>query len=113
MSQAFLGELLEALDAMPDKRLIAEELQVDGEVCTLGVVGVKRSIDMTKLDPYDHETLGGTFGIAHQLAQEIMFMNDEGGYNETPEKRWHRMRAWVVEQLSKPSDSEPIVGTAK
>jgi hypothetical protein len=105
--QSFLREMLEALDAMPVKRLISEELQDDGgQVCSLGAVGVKRSIDLSSLDPYDYDALGTTFGIAHQLAQEIMFLNDDR--YETPENRWHRMRRWVVEQLSKPRDSEPI-----
>lgn len=49
--QAFLREMLEALEAMPDKRLIEEELEQNGEVCALGSVGLKRGIDMKALDP--------------------------------------------------------------
>ena len=37
--QAFLREMLSALDAMPEKRLISEELERDGEVCAMGAVG--------------------------------------------------------------------------
>jgi hypothetical protein len=109
--QAFLRDLLEALDAMPEKRLITEELQQGGEVCALGAVGAKRGIDMTQLDPYDHEKLGVTFNIAFQLAQEIMYENDEVAYYETPEFRWKRMRAWVVKQLNQgPNHEQPRAG---
>jgi hypothetical protein len=37
--QAFLREMLAALDALPDKRLIRNELEVNGEYCALGAVG--------------------------------------------------------------------------
>ena len=38
-----------------------------------------------------------TFGIAPALAREIVWENDEAGwYDETPESRWKRMRAWVA-----------------
>ena len=55
--QAFLREMLEALEAMPDKRLIEEELEQNGEVCALGSVGLKRGIDMKALDPDDNDAL--------------------------------------------------------
>lgn len=98
--QQFLRELLEALDAMPEKRLIREELRDEtGCVCTLGAIGAKRGIDINSLDPYDHEQMSATFNIAHQLAAEIMYENDECFYGETPEGRWQRMRKWVVDHL--------------
>ena len=106
--QAFLIELREALDAMPDKRLIAEELEADGEFCTLGVLGAKRGLDMSGLDPDCRETVAAAFDIAPALAAEIVYENDEhpGAYQrqpdgsmawsrETPEHRWLRMRNWV------------------
>ena len=98
--QAFLRELIDALDAMPEKRLIAGELQEGGNVCAIGSVGARRGLDMSGLDPHDPETLSGAFGIAHQLVREIEFMNDEAVcWNETDEQRWSRMRAWAVENL--------------
>ena len=100
--QAFLKEMLAALDAIPSKRLIADELEAHGEVCALGAVGSKRGIDMTKVDSYDRDTIAGTFNIPLALAAEIMFENDEaGGYwnNETPERRWDRVRRWVASQI--------------
>src|ERR1019366_9114062 len=99
--QAFLKELVEALDAMPDKRLIAEELQQGGEVCALGSVGAKRGIDMANLDPEDYDTLSGVFDIAAPLVQEIEYMNDESGWAPTPEKRWELMRAWALQNIRK------------
>ena len=104
--QAFLRELIEALDAMPEKRLIADDLQRGGEVCALGSVGAKRGVDMAKLDPEDFDTLAGVFNIAAPLVQEIEWENDEG-YYATPEVRWKRMRAWAVSNLKPqtPGDS--------
>ena len=109
--QAFLQELLEALDQMPEKRLIRDVMRdEDGCVCAMGAVGVKRGLDLDSIDPHDCEQLSRTFGIAHQLAQEIMFLNDDwNDWNtaDSPEHRWQRMRDWVVENLAtpKPSDS--------
>jgi hypothetical protein len=40
--QTFLHELADALDAMPEKRLIAHELQEGANVCAIGSVGVQR-----------------------------------------------------------------------
>lgn len=94
--QAFLAELRDALDAMPDKRLIADSLQAEGEFCTIGVLGAKRGVDMAALDPDDREAVGEAFGISPAMASEIVFMNDEGSWQtETPEQRWVRMRKWV------------------
>jgi hypothetical protein len=103
--QAFLRELIEALDARPEKKLIVEDLERGGEVCALGAVGVKRGIDMGPLNPYDTETLAGVFGIAHQLVAEIEFMNDEGVWAKTPEERWQGMRDWAVKQLKRDASS--------
>ena len=98
--QAFLVELRDALDAMPGKRLIANSLEVEGEFCTLGVIGVKRGVDMAALDPDDREALGGAFGISPVMASEIVFMNDEACWQkESPEQRWLRMRDWVESNI--------------
>lgn len=110
--QAFLKDLLAALDAMPEKRLIQNDLVRGGEVCTIGALGLVRGIDMTKIDVEEPEQVGAAFGIAHQLAAEIEFWNDEDGdrwekdatgqykrIEESPEERWVRMRAWVASQI--------------
>ena len=98
--QAFLLELIEALDALPEKRLITGALQVgSGAVCAIGSVGLRRGVDMAPLDPHDAETLSGVFNIAHQLIREIEYINDECGRDESPEQCWQRMRSWAVGNL--------------
>lgn len=102
--QAFLRELLAALDAMPEKRLIADELRdADGEVCAIGSVGAARGVDMSTLDVEDPDSIAKAFGIASALVQEIEFMNDDDfsycNRSATPEQRWTRMRAWIAEQI--------------
>lgn len=82
--QAFLSELATALDAMPDKRLIAHQLRADGQFCTLGVLGAVRGIDMSRIDPEDYCTVAETFGIAACMAQEIVYENDE----QFDEREW-------------------------
>jgi hypothetical protein len=105
--QAFLKEMLQALDALGEHKLIAEELEKDGEVCGIGSVGRSRGIDMTNIDPTDREGIAEVFGIAPALAAEVMWMNDEawGSYNETPEHRFDRMRKWIEEQIVSPPAS--------
>lgn len=103
--QAFLREALAALDAMPQKKLIAESFQqADGEFCTLGVVGAARGIDLKPLEHGDRDLVASAFDISPALAAEIMFENDDRGYwggmqGMTPEHRWSRMRDWVTKQL--------------
>lgn len=102
--QAFLRELVEALDAMPEKRLIARELQCPDGVCTIGSLGARRGIDMEKLDPEDSCSIAAAFGIAEPLVQEIEYMNDEAVWEEeAPEARWRRMRAWVAAHIARDS----------
>ena len=103
--QAFLREMLDALNAMPDKRLIRSELQSEsGEVCALGSVGLKRGADMTALDPEDYESVAQFFGIPPTLVREIEFENDEFWdlRTESPEARWCRVRDWVRARLKTP-----------
>lgn len=127
--QEFFRELAAALDAMPEKRLIADELQTaDGEFCTIGVLGAARGIDMSKLDPDDREAVAAAFNIAPALAAEIVHENDEGSDQwdwvnvevcgplrpwdsrvrfarvaipNVCERRWGRMRQWVESNLIK------------
>jgi hypothetical protein len=100
--QAFFRDLLDALDAMPVKRLIANDLiQEDGAVCAIGALGAQRGVDMKAIDPNDLDAVAAQFNIAHQLAQEVVFMNDEMWTlaPETPEQRWVRMREWVASMV--------------
>jgi len=94
--QKLLKELLIGLDNMSEKRLIANELESDGEFCVLGVAGKARGIEMSGIDPEDSELVAKTFDIADALAREIVNSNDDGVYFiETPEARWVRMRDWI------------------
>lgn len=99
--QKLLRDLLAALDLMPEKLLIAEELEdEDGNHCALGVLGKSRGYDLTSIDPEDYSEVATTFDIAECLAQEIVYMNDEyGPHSETPEHRWTRMRSWVADKI--------------
>ena len=101
--QAFLRETLAALDAIPDKRLIAGKLKdADGEFCTLGAVGACRGVDLSTIDYEDRESVAAAFGIPVALASEIMFENDDdfGWGQRTPERRHSAMRAWIASQIT-------------
>jgi len=98
--QAFLRELAEAMDAMPEKVLITDDLiNKDGDCCTIGVVCKSRGVDVSNVDPDDPQDVGDAVGIARAMAAEIEFENDEDfwGRDESPEARWKRMRKWVAE----------------
>jgi hypothetical protein len=98
--QAFLREMLIALDALPDKRLIAHELEKDGEVCAIGSVGKARGIDLSTVDPEDYGGVAATFGVSQALVREIEFVNDDWlGYRETPEQRFQLVRSWVAKHI--------------
>jgi hypothetical protein len=108
--QEFFKALLAAMDAMPEKRLIAHELETpEGSVCAIGALGKARGVEMKNIDPEDADRVAGTFNIAACLAREVVYMNDEGsGARETPEERWTRMRVWVESQISaKPQPQHP------
>lgn len=97
--QAFMQEMATAMDAMPQKSLIAEELEQEGEVCALGSVGKSRGMDMSNIDVEDPDSVAHAFKIPLTLACEVMYMNDEGPSKETPEHRWTRIRAWIQKQI--------------
>ncbi len=100
--QAFLQEMLAAMDALPERKLVREALEADGAVCAIGSVGKARGIDMSGIDPDDYETVAGKFGITTPLAQEIMWMNDDAFWRDTPEVRFEKMRKWVDSHIRKP-----------
>lgn len=119
--QAFLREMLDALDAMPEKRLISGSLiRRPGDdpdyanqpcgVCAIGALGVARGIEeQVRAIPQDWDDDGGyvdndvlaeVFGVARALACEVQFINDEACYRpETDEQRWQRVRDWVESEI--------------
>lgn len=98
--QAFLRELITALDALPMPQLIAEELIQKGAVCALGSVGQQRGLDMRQLDPEDYDDVAGVLNLPPALVREVTYENDQqGGPHETAKERWRRMRNWAVSWL--------------
>jgi len=98
--QAFLREMLAALDALPERRLIAHDLKNGDSVCAIGSVGLMRGLDMTNIDPEDPEQLVKAFGVPDALVREIEYLNDDDWpLNQSPEARYERMRKWVQEQI--------------
>ena len=76
--QTFLRELAAALDAMPEKVLVAGELQdEDGCLCTLGVIGKARGLALESMDVDDYDSIAGSLNVNAKIAQEIMWENDE------------------------------------
>lgn len=111
--QRLLIDLRDALDAMPEKRLVRGEVQGTEGVCALGSVGVRRGVDLSDVftkgddeDPdFDNAVLSERLDIAECLVREIEWENDEGVYQETPEQRWTRMRRWAEKNIaSSPQD---------
>lgn len=108
--QAFLREMLAALDALPAPRLIKDDLENDrGGVCAIGAVGRARGTPMAELDPEDSIAIGKAFGIARALAAEIEFINDEASaWEESDETRFIRVRQWILAQI-KSKEARPDV----
>ncbi|WP_315833959.1 hypothetical protein [Bradyrhizobium prioriisuperbiae] len=124
--QALLKDILIAMNGMPIKQLVADDLErANGSVCAIGAAGRLRGVDMSILDPEDAESVAGKFNVADCLAREIVYMNDEFGFSgeyefvegvnywgqrgpyrrmrkETPEERFSRMRKWVRSQIKDP-----------
>ncbi|MGH8551893.1 MAG: hypothetical protein ACRERS_01210, partial [Methylococcales bacterium] len=57
--QAFLKEMLKALDQMKTKRLIHDKLISisKGDVCAIGAVGVARGMDIQSIESEDSEAV--------------------------------------------------------
>jgi hypothetical protein len=76
--QKFFRELVAALDAMPEKRLIQGELEEEeGAVCALGALRKAKGVPLERLLESDWDVLGEAFDIAPMLTQEVMFENDD------------------------------------
>lgn len=119
--QAALRELEQALLALPEKRLIANELQnAEGEVCAVGALAKYKGVTETQADPdCDMEDVGVELGMPRLVAWKVVALNDieiDGDYVTaegptrygyplrqfvpvTPEERYERVLAWVRGQL--------------
>lgn len=99
--QAFLSDLVEALDALPEQRLTSHKLKDHNGYCAIGAVFAKRGIDPSPIDPGDHDGVASRLGISESLAREIASVNDEGGPSgETRRQRWARMREWALKNIA-------------
>jgi hypothetical protein len=113
--QRLLRELLAALDAMPEKRLIRGKFVAPDGVCLLGAGAQRIGVTITDIPDIDpdedddtehHSILAERFDVAKCLIAEIEFVNDEAGhYRETPEQRYERARKWLVENIKTPAAS--------
>lgn len=130
--QAMLRELVQALDALPEKRLAANSLvTADGDYCALGALGRARGMNLAAIDPEDRGAVAEAFGVAEALAAEVMFLNDEGTADDwkfveveicgpmrphwrhtrtvrvpnehAGRERWSQMRAWAAAHLKTPN----------
>lgn len=107
--QTVLRELELALLALPEKRLIADELQtVAGEVCAIGALVKYCGIEKTQSDPEEMEDVGVELGLPRLVAWKVVALNDveiQGHYEQgiyqpvTPEERYKRVLKWVQRQI--------------
>ncbi len=118
--QRFLRDLVAALDAMPVKELVSGELETqEGAVCALGCLAKhqEKSVKVSQdWDESDWDKLGEAFNIAPQLAQEVMWINDDdNGRNYyrrvDPDnaKRWRDVREWATRNIRLTSEELPEV----
>jgi hypothetical protein len=119
--QKALKELEAALLALPEKRLIADELEdSEGEVCAIGAVKKYRGVEV-KADPEEMEEVGVELGFPRMVAWKVVALNDieiDGHYVEaagptacgnrlwvfvhaTPEERYEKVLDWVRKQTTK------------
>jgi|GEM_PF-1275436 len=107
--QFFLKQLLEALEAMPEKALLKEEVFDGKRYCPLGAIwkhrGLSNYIFKESFQDYKDEwgeIFAKGLNIAKCLANEIIFINDSGCFrSETPDARWNRMHKWVLDNIIK------------
>lgn len=98
--QRFFRDLVAALDAMPEKRLVAAAFKTPGGVCALGCLMRARELDVPEGYDVEAELAAEPLDIARVLAKETTYLNDEcGPQSETPEARWSRMRQWAVRHI--------------
>lgn len=120
--QEFFKSLTSALEALPEKRLVPNELETEtGGVCALGALGRVRGVELAKLDPDNVGEVAKAFRVAETLVREVTHANDDEFRHyekriplywvptlqdqwrvepalripETPEERYHRVLDWA------------------
>lgn len=107
--QAFLRELVAALDALPQPELSEGALgdRRTGCVCALGAVALAQGEAFADLAKDDGNWSPGEaaewYSISPTLANEIISANDDwrdGNDARTRQLRWRHVRAWAVHHLT-------------
>lgn len=115
--QAALRELAAALLALPEKKLIADELENEaGEVCAIGALAKFKGKENPKIgdsfgdfdeleansDEIERATvsLAQELGVPRMVAIAVVCENDDCFPDPTPEQRYERMLAWVRRTLA-------------
>jgi hypothetical protein len=93
----FLAELADVLDAMPSRKLGADDY-VDGECrCAMGEFSFSRNVNP---DGHALEDLAAALRVPASAAITVARVNDDGSWlGEAPEKRWIRVRNWLSVRL--------------
>ena len=100
--QAFLKEMKAALEALPEKKLLMENLQdeyEDGAVSALGAIGRLRNLKMSNIDPEDYEQIAALFKVPHSLVCEVMYMNYDHWWRLSPKARYKKVIGWLESQI--------------
>jgi len=103
--QRALRDLEAELLAMPVKRLIADAVARDGEVCAVGALLRHRGVPTRDLEAFGDDDSEGTDELAVRrgavprlVAWLLVELNDVDLDNATPEERYETVLAWVREQ---------------
>lgn len=100
--QAFFRRLLDALEAMPERKLTESVLVGPEGCCAMGAVAVAEGIDVSEIDPYDLDAVGKLFNISPSMAAEIAYKNDgDWKRHATDEARWRYMHDWAAKKLGR------------
>ena len=98
--QASLRALKAALLALPEKRLIAHEIQDDtGAVCAVGALAKQQQRNLVTSDPDETVKLGEQCGLPHLVAWKVVEENDITLDAVTAEQRYDQMLRWIEEHL--------------
>ena len=106
--QVLLRDLLAALDAMPEKLLIASDfVWPDGKCCALGALGLARGMNSEDLNALGNNLVktAREFAAPPSLIVAIWRENDAGPCvgrrtYQFQNSRWIYMRAWVASKIT-------------
>lgn len=119
--QAALRDLEAALLALPEKRLIADDVAKGGEVCAVGALVAHRKVSLGQAredvlkelggEPRDEEwedgdeegeteAIGVEAGIPRLVAWRLVELNDMDLECASPEQRYEKVLAWTRRRLT-------------